>query len=331
MPFARLAVLLLCFGLSPAWAQERVAVSFPGPLNIPFLPLDLASKIGADRAEGLELVARHGSGGTALKDLQTRNVDFAVPGIPAAMSARARGGDVVVVAAIDDLPVFIMAVRSDLKATVKRPRDLAGRVVGVTGSTLAAKTTSHQAAELLLKQDGVDAARMRLTPIGQSWEDIESAVKSDFVDGFVIFEPFASRLIDAGLVHPIVNFANPADAARIPGAGFLFAGLVTRRDFIEQAPAKVEKMVATVRRTLAWIATHTPEEIVAALKIDDADKRAALLKALRRYPHAYSRDAKFSQRQIAETQRYFDATKEGDEAHIALDGMIDSRWAGTKP
>lgn len=326
---AYLLVLLFCVG--PTVAQERVTVAFPGPLNIPFLPLDLAAKIGADRAEGIELVARHTSGGTALKDLQTRNVDFAVPGIPAAMSARSRGSDVVVVAAIDDLPIFVMAVRTALKGKIKRPRDLAGHVVGVTATTLTAKTTSHQVAELLLKQDGVDPAQMRLTPIGQNWEDIEAAVRSNFVDGFVIFEPFGSRLIDAGVAHPILNLANAADSSRIPGAGFLFAGLVTRGDVIERTPALVGKMVAVLRRTLAWMANQKPEDIVAILKIDDEGKRSALLKGLHKYPRAYSRDAKFSQRQIAETQRFFAATLEGDDADTSLEAMIDARWAGRKP
>lgn len=326
----RLALLLL-FAAWPVMAQERITVAFPGPLNLPFLPLDLASKIGADRAEGIELVPRHVSGGTALKDLQTRNVDFAVPGIPAALSARARGADVVVIASIGDHPLFVMAVRNELKGTVKRPRDLAGRVVGVTGSTLAAKTTSHQVAELLLKHDGVPLNMMRLTPIGQSWEEVEASVKSGFVDGFVVFEPFPSRLIEAGLVYPIVSLATPAEAARIPGGAFLFAGMTTRRDVIERAPATAEKVVATVRRTLAWIASHKPEEIVAALKIDDEGKRNALLKGLRRYPQAYSADGKFSQRQIAETQRFFDATAEGDDARVTLESILDTRWAGTKP
>lgn len=328
---ALLWVLIACFGMEASAADERVTIAVPGPLNIPFLPLDLAGRIGADRAEGLELILRHTSGGAGLKDLQMRNVDFAVPGVPAAMSARAHGHDVVVVAAINDLPVYVLAARSHLKGIVKRPRDLAGRIVGVTSSTLAAKTTSHQVAELLLRGDGMEPSQMRLTAIGQNWEEVQAAVRGGFVDAFVLFEPFPSRLIDAGLVYPILSLGDAEGGAGIPGAGFLLAGLVTRREVIERFPDKVGKVVAMLRRTLAWIAAHSTDEIVAALKIDDDDKQAALRKALRRYPRLYSPDARFSARQIAETERFFSATQEGGAAPVNLDRMVESRWAGVKP
>ncbi len=314
----------------PAQAEERIAVAYPGPFNVPLLPLDVARAIGADRAEGIELVPRFVSGAGALGDLQSRNVDFAVPGIPAAMSARARGADVVAVMPVNALPVYQLAVRAALKDRVKRPSDLAGLRIGVTSSTGAAKTTSHQVAELLLKQDGVPAARQRIVAIGQSWEEVRAAVDIGAVDAVIGFEPFPGRLADEGLAHIVFDLANPRDAVRVPGAGFLLAGLVTRSDVIAQSPEKVGKVVAVVRRTLLWMAEHSPEEIVAALPEAAADKRAALVASLRRYPHQYSPDGRFSQRQIDETNRFFAAT--GSESKpVPLAAMLDARWAGSKP
>lgn len=322
--------LLSCLALPPVAAQERVTVAYPGPDNIPLLPLDLAPKIGADRAEGIELVPRHVSGGMALADLETRNVDFAAPGIPAAMSARARGGDVVVVAPFNDRPVYVLAVRAELKEQVRRPRDLAGRRVGVTTSSRAARTTSHQVAELVLKGDGVPPDQIRLVAIGQSWEDQSASLKSGTIDAILGFEPFPTRLRDAGLAYFLFNLANPADAARIPGAGFLLAGLVTRAEVLRQSPRRVERLVAVVRRTLRWMAAHTPEEIVAALEIADEEARAALLKALRQYPRLYSPDGRFSARQIRETDVFFRAVGQA-ERPLVFGAMIDARWAGQKP
>jgi NitT/TauT family transport system substrate-binding protein len=325
-----LLLALLGLGAAPLAAQERVTVAYPGPLNIPLLPLDLAAKIGADRAEGIVLVARHVSGGVALRDLETRNVDFAVPGVPAAMSARARGDDVVVIAPLNDLPVYVLAVRSELKGQVRRPRDLAGRPVGVTTSTRNARTTSHQVAELVLHGDGVPPDQLRLVAIGQSWEEQSAALKSGTVDAILGFEPFPTRLRDAGLVYFLFDLADPAQAARLPGAAFLLAGLVTRSDVLRLAPQKAAKLVATLRRTLQWIAGHTPEQIVAALELDDAEVSAALLKSLRQYPRLYSPDGRFSARQIVETDGFFRAVG-GADRPVALGAMIDDRWAGRKP
>lgn len=329
-PRRLLIALFACLAALPIRA-ERVAVAYPGPLNISYLPLDLIPKIGADRAEGVEFVPRPtGGGGAALQQLQSRNVDFAVAGVPAAMSAKAAGNDVAVIAAVDDLAVFVLAVRSDLKARVRQPRDLAGRIIGVTSSSLSVKTISHQLAELLLRNDGLSPNQVRIVAAGQSWEEQSAAMRSKSVDAILGFEPFASRLRDAGLAFFLFNLGNPADAARVPGAGLLQAAAITRSDILRDAPRKAEKMVAVIRRTLQWIASHTPEEVVAALEIDDAETRNSLLKSLRQYPRLYSPDGKLSDRQMRETALFY-AANEGTARPLAIETIVDTRWAGRKP
>lgn len=316
---------------SPLHAQERIAVAYPGPHNISYLPLDLIPRIGADRAEGVDYMPRPtGGGGAALQQLQARNVDFAVAGVPAAMSAKANGNDVVVIAAVDDLAVFVLSVRSDLKGKVKRPRDLAGRVVGVTSSSLAVKTISHQLAELLLRSDGLSPSQVRIVAAGQSWEEQSASMRSKATDAILGFEPFASRLRDAGLAFFLFNLGDPADAAKVPGAGLLQAAVETRGDVLRDHPRKAEKMVAMIRRTLAWIATHTPEEIVDALQVGDAATRASLLGALRQYPRLYSTDGRLSDRQMEETRLFYAAT-EGGARPVVLGDVLDTSFAGRKP
>lgn len=324
--------LLLCLLLAcvwPAWAQERLRIVYPGPFNLAYLPLDVATKIGADRAEGVVLVPQYATG-AALQQLQNRNADFAVGGLPAAMTAKASGNDIVTIAAVGDLPVFVLTVRADLKDQVKRPRDLAGRAIGVISSTLTVRTIAHQLLGLLLQSEGVALDQVRVVSSGLTWEEQSAILRSRSADAIFGFEPFASRLVEEGLAFELFNLGKPADAARVPGAGLLPASLHTRSDVLRDAPHKAEKMVAVLRRTLRWLAEHTPEQIVAALQIDDAAARAALLKSLRQYPRLYSRDAKFSEQQLRETARFY-AAGEGAQRPVALDGLIDARWAGRKP
>lgn len=326
-----LAFLAFSLWLAPGFAQERISVAYPGPLNISYLPLDLIPKIGADKAEDVQYVPRPtGGGGAALQQLQARNVDFAVAGVPAAMSAKANGNDVFVIAAVDDLAVFVLTVRSDLKGKVKRPRDLAGKVVGVTSSSLAVKTISHQLAELLLKSDGLPPNQVRIVAAGQSWEEQSAAMRSKSVDAILGFEPFASRLRDSGLAFILFNLGNAADAAKVPGGTLLQAAVETRGDILQNSPRKAEKMVAMVRRALQWIASHTPEQIVDTLEVTDAETRAALLGSLRQYSRLYSPDAKLSDHQMSETARFYEAT-EGVSRPVVLESILDTRWAGRKP
>lgn len=327
------AVFSWAAAVGSAQAVERIVVSAPGPRNISYLPVDLIPAIGADRDEGVALQILHtGGGAVALNNLVTRNADFAVAGFPAAMSLSSNGGDVVGIAPVDDVPLFVLMVRSGLKGKVKRIADLRGKVVGVNTSTKNSKTTSQQLVELLLQSDGVDLDMVRIVPAGQSWVEQSSLMLSGTADAVMGDEPFASRLAADGHVFFLANLADPATTRKIPGANFLHATLETRSDVIRDAPRKVEKMVRMMTKSLQWIASHTPEQVVDQLKVTDPEERASLLLALRKYPHAFSRDGKFSTRQLQETQLFFHKTSAGNPKARALkiERIIDDRWAGRR-
>lgn len=326
---------LLIAGLARA-AQTplRLTVSFPGPRNISYLPLDVAPKIGADRAEGALLEALHtGGGAVALGNLLNRNADFAVAGLPAAMSQRAHGDQVVAIAAVDNAPLFVFMVRTELRGEVKRIADLKGKVIGVNTSSLTSTTTSQQLAELVLRSEGVTPEMVRIVPAGQSWREQSTLIESKGVDAIMGDEPFASRLQQADQVFFLANLADPATSATIPGAAFLHATLETRDDVLTNHPDAVKCMVRILKRTLIWMANHTPEEIVAVLEIKDAEERHSLLYSLKTYPHLYSADGSFSTKQLAETQTFFQATSGNSPTAKALrlESMVVDTWAGRKP
>lgn len=311
----------------------RVTISAPGPRNISYLPIDLIPRIGADKAEGIEVQLLHtGGGGVALSNLSNRNADFAVAGMPAAMSLRANGGNVVVIGAVNDAPLFVFMVRAELKGKVKRIADLKGKVIGVNTSTLSSKTTSQQLAELVLKSDGVEPDMVRIIPAGQSWQEQSSLMVSGNADAIMGDEPFASRLLAENKVFFLANLADPQTSAGIPGAGFLHAALETRDDVIANHPQRVAKVVAVLRRTLQWMATHSAEQIVDALAIADREERAALLASLKKYPHLYSRDGRLSTRQLRETELFFRSTSQGNPSAQALmaESMVSDKWAGRR-
>ena len=324
--------VMLC-NLGIAGGLESLVVSVPGPRNISYLPIDLIPRIGADRAEGYQLKLMHtGGGAVALNNLVTRNADFAVAGVPAAMSLRANGGDVVVVAPVDDAPLFVLMVRSDLRGKVKKIADLKGKVIGVNTSTKNSKTTSQQLAELLLRSGGVPLDLVRIVPAGQSWVEQSSLMLTGTADAVMGDEPFASRLQAEKRVFFLANLAEPETVKGIRGANFLHAAVETREELIRSEPQKVEKMVRMLRKTLEWMANHTPEEIVDVLGVTDGEERQSLLVTLKKYPHTFSKDGRFSTRQLQETELFFRTTNEGNPTAQALhiESMVNDRWAGRR-
>ncbi len=329
-----LLAITLWIQIATARDLEKIRVSVPGPFNLSYLPIDMIPKIGADRDEGVNLQLLHSGGGAvALNDLVVRNADFAVAGLPAAMSLRAHGGDVVAIAAVDDAPLFVLMVRSGLKGKVRRIADLKGRIVGVNTSTKSSKTTSQQLAELLLRSDGVELESVRIVPAGQSWVEQSSLMITSSADAVMGDEPFASRLQASGKVFFLASLADRQTTKNIPGSNFLHAAVETRGDIIQASPEKAEKIVRMLRKSLHWIATHTPEELVEKLGITDPDERASLLLSLKKYPNAFSKDGKFSGDQLRNTGIFFRNTSEGDAKalNLELDNMIYDKWAGRKP
>lgn len=329
-----IACLVLAVWAAPAAAETpmRIVVSVPGPRNISYLPIDLIGKIGADRDEGAEVrLHQVGGGAVALEEMMVRNSDFSVAGLPAAMSLRANGARVVALGAVNDLPLFVLMVRTDLRGAVKRVADLKGYTIGVNTSSLTSKTTSQQLAELVLRNAGVAVDGVRIIAAGQSWEDQSSLLKSRSADAIMGDEPFASRLRDEGAVFFLANLADPRTAAAIPGGGFLHAALEAREDLVAKEPQKVAKMVRILRRTLEWMASHSPEEIVARLEVRDPVERKYLLANLKKYPRLYSPDGRFSRRQLAETDIFFRASSPEGAKRLSLEGMVVDTWAGRKP
>ena len=258
------------------------------------------------------------------------NADFAVAGLPAAMSLRANGGNVVTMAAVDDAPLFVLMVRASLKSKIKKIADLKGRVIGVNTSTIKSKTTSQQLAEVLLKSGGVSIDQVRIIPAGQNWEEQSSLMISGAADAIMGDEPFASRLLAENKVFFLANLAQPETVKHIVGVNFLHAAVETRKEVITDTPQKVEKMVNMLRKTLQWMATHKPQQVVDKLGVSDPAERKALLFSLKKYPNAYSRDGKFSTRQLQETEKFFHTSSEDNPSAqaLVLETMVDDKWAG---
>lgn len=328
-----LSLLLLALPLSAAHALDKIVVSAPGPRNISYLPIDLIPKLGFDQAEGFEMqLVNTGGGGVALNNLMNQNADFAVAGVPAAMSLRANGGDVVVVAAVNDAPLFVLMVRADLKGKVRKIADLKGKVIGVNTSSKTSKTTSQQLAEVLLRSGGIAPDDVRIVPAGQSWAEQSSLMISGAADAVMGDEPFASRLLADRKVFFLAHLAEPATVKGIKGTQFLHAAVETRGELARNQPQKVERFVRALRRTLEWMAAHPPEEIVGKLDIADAEERQALTYSLNKYRRAFSRDGKLSTAQLAETELFFRSTSAGNPAAeaLAIESMVNDTWAGRR-
>jgi hypothetical protein len=132
--------------------------------------------------------------------------------------------------------------------------------------------------------------------------------------------------------YSLIHLGQPGVAETVPGGGFLRGSLIGRSDLIERETRKYETMVRIVRRTLQWMATHSPAEIIDMAGMTDPEEKRHFLAVLKKYPRQYSPDGKLSTRQLQETEVFFRESQAGNPAARALvvESMIDDRFAGRK-
>lgn len=322
--------------LAPAVALAaplRVTLSVPGPGNLLTLPLPLASRIGADQAEGLEFdIAYIGGGPQALRTLLERNCDFACSGLSTLALQKFNGRPVVCIAPMTRVPAYTLLVRADLRGQVKQVADLRGRVIGVKGHVPGGRSTAQLFAEYLLTLAGVSAQQANYVSAGQSYDSQHAALASRSVDAIVADEPFATRLVREKVAYVLADYHDPQDTRRLMGSLFLNAILATRDDVIASRPAVVEKMVRTVRRTLAWIDAHSAEQIVEAMAPAQREERTTLLEVLRKRKTIYTPDGRFSDEQLAAVDRFLHIAEPAmAQQGFSVRSAVDTRWAGSAP
>jgi len=311
----------------------RASITVPGPGNLLYLPIPLASKIGADQAEGLALDIRYTGGGPqAIRAMLEHNSDFAAAGLSALALQKLNGKPVVCVAPMTRVPAYTLLVRADLRGKVRQIADLRGRVVGVKGHVPGGRSTSQLFAEYLLAQAGLQPDQVNYVSAGQSYDSQHAALASGAVDAIVGDEPFVTRLVRQKVAFVLADYHDLEPTRKQLGGLFLNGMIGTREDMVAQRPELVGKMVRMVGRTLAWIAAHKAEDMVAALSPSEPEERKTLLDVLRLRKNIYSPDGRISDEQLAAVDRFLRATEPAIAARgLSVRSLVDARWAGSAP
>ena len=217
-----------------------------------------------DAARELDLRVRVPSASTdSLKLLAAGRADVSVVDIHDLGLAREEGGDLVGVGALVQRPLAAVIARRD---AVRRPRDLEGRRVGVTGLP-----SDDAVLRAVVEDDGGDFDRVERVTIGFSAVPSLVSRRVDAVVSFWNAEGVALR--EQGV--PTREFrVDDHGAPRYPELV-----LVTERDTLRERPELVEDVLATLAGgTRAALADRSAavEELVEASGADEELVRAQL-------------------------------------------------------
>jgi NitT/TauT family transport system substrate-binding protein/putative hydroxymethylpyrimidine transport system substrate-binding protein len=152
------ASVAACGGNSKAAGQPTVTIALDFVPNAVHAPIYEAVDKGFDRAHGIRLVIRKpGSGPDSAALVAAGKVDLGVLDIHDLAIARERGTDLVAIGALVDRPLAALIGQPGLK----RPKDLDGKTVGVSGLP-----SDPAFLKAIVQHDGGDYGKVKQVTIG---------------------------------------------------------------------------------------------------------------------------------------------------------------------
>lgn len=266
------AVLLLTGAAGCGGSGAEPGAPVGATLVLDFTPNAVHSGIYAARREGfyrdagIDLTIRQpGESTDAPKLLEAGRADFAILDIHDLGIARERGLDLVGVMPLVQRPLAAVIARRG--SGVKRPRDLEGHTVGVTGLP-----SDEAVVDSEISADGGDPAKARRVTIGFNAISALAAAKVDAATGFWNAEGVTLRQQGVPIrIFKVNHYGAPPYPELV---------LTTTRKTLNRNPALVEKTVDATRRgyefTVANPSKALDDLLAEVPSLDRGDERAQL-------------------------------------------------------
>ena len=242
------------FVITPATSRgiEEIKIASTGP-GVSTLPLEMATRKGFSRDEGLDVLTITMRTNIAVNALLTRSVDYATPSTSAIKAATA-GLPVKLIAVLLGRPDYFLTVKKEIRSL----KDLKGKRVAIGTFGAAADLALRTVA----KQDGLDPDRdlIRLQMGGDASR--YASLVAGSVDATILTLPYNLQAEKAGY-KDLLWFG---ERMELP-----LSGLVARDETIQKNPKQVLAVVRAVFRAMSFAGANreeTTQIIVNWLKVD---------------------------------------------------------------
>ena len=256
-------VLFLCVLVSACTrhtsdgAHVRVAVG--GQNQMIYLPTTLAQELGFYREEGLDVELQDLAGGAkALQSLLGGSADVVSGFYDHTIQMAAEGRALVAFVTMLRFPGLVLVASPQSAEKVKTIEDLKGRVAGVT----TAGSSSQMLLTYLLQRHGVPADSVSITAIGSAATAI-AAIERGKVDAGMMADPSFTLVAKRNPGARVLADLRTAEGVKAAFGTDTYPAsvLYSTAEWIRVNHDAAAKLARAITRTLAWMQTHSPQEI----------------------------------------------------------------------
>ena len=294
MPFSfkNIAIGLAALAMmsAPALAQSKVTIAVGGGACLCYLPTVLAKQLGEYEKAGLavELVDLKG-GSDALKAVLGGSADVVSGYFDHCVNLAARKQELQSFVVYDRYPGEVLVVSPAHTAEIKSIKDLAGKKVGVS----APGSSTDFFLKYLLKKNGVDAASVAVIGVGLGATAV-AAMEQGQIDAAVMLDPSVTVLQGSHSDLRILSDTRTAkDTLEVFGGEYPGGALYSTSAWVAGHEREVQALTDAILSTLAWIHSHSAEEIMAKMPPEMVGKNKELyLAALKNTIPMFSENGK---------------------------------------
>src|SRR4051812_33570872 len=292
MRMARLtaALLMSLLTCSVAAAQTKITIAVGGGSCLCYLPTVLAKQLGEYEKAGLavELVDLKG-GSDALKAVLGGSADVVSGYFDHCVNLAAKKQELQSFVVYDRYPGLVLVVSPSHNAEIKSIKDLAGKKVGVS----APGSSTDFFLKYLLKKNGVDPAGASVIGVGLGATAV-AAMEQGQIDAAVMLDPSVTVLQGS---HPDLRILSDTrtqkDTLDVFGGEYPGGALYATTAWVAAHEKETQALTQAIVNTLAWIHSHSPEDIMAKMPEELVGKDKSLyLAALKNTIPMYSETGK---------------------------------------
>jgi len=290
--FGKIAAGLFALAMmsATAQAQTNVTIAVGGGACLCYLPTVLANQLGEYDRAGLsvELVDLKG-GSDALKAVLGGSADVVSGYFDHCVNLAAKKQELVSFVVYDRYPGLVLVVAPAHTAEIKSIKDLAGKKVGVS----APGSSTDFFLKYLLKKNGVDPNGVAVIGVGLGVTAV-AAMEQGQIDAALMLDPSVT-VLQGG--HPDLRILSDTrtakDTLEVFGGEYPGGALYSTAAWVKGHDKEAQALTDAIMATLAWIHSHSPEEVMAKMPSEMVGKNTALyLAALKNTLPMYSQTGK---------------------------------------
>src|SRR6202162_4003624 len=292
----RLAATLLALVLISdlAAAQTKVTIAVGGGACLCYLPTVLAKQLGEFEKAGLavDLVDLKG-GSDALKAVLGGSADVVSGYFDHCVNLAAKKQELQAFVVYDRYPGLVLVVSPSHTNEIKSVKDLAGKKVGVS----APGSSTDFFLKYMLKKNGLDPTGTAVIGVGLGATAV-AAMEQGQIDAAVMLDPAVTVLQGS---HPdlriLADTRTQTDTLAVFGGEYTGGALYSTAAWVASHEKDAQGLTNAILNTLAWIHSHSAEDIMAKMPPEMVGKNKELyLAALKNTIPMYSETGRMDPR-----------------------------------